>query len=441
MINDINKILEQGAKNIEVMPPEQVWQNIKKGKNSRYVFFIRYYKWRIASLITLFALFTSGLYFVLNSKNTNKTLSTSNIENSDNNISQKFAMPDNSNSVDMNGETTENENADLNAENKNKKIYSHKNDFNSGKKSSEISINVNEDNKSDKNTENIRKYDILNFNKRLIRMFKYSIFPKFEEYKTVKLKSNKTFAKNREKENEKKHRKGTYSLEFGGGPSYIYRNLSGGNYLLRNESEKPMISFQTNIKFNYHINNAFSIQTGLIIETRNEKLNYNHTELRKKLVQTPRTVTVYHPILPPKNVTIIDSSYSKEEVKYDFENINKYTSFNLPILFAYNFGNAKQQYRIAAGTLLNIYSSNNAKIIERNGNETILTTYKEPAKINPSIYSAIAYNKIISTHYSVVFELSYYKNILNRFSSENQIVQRNAGFNFATALKYNIIRR
>ena len=72
MINDINKILEQGAKNIEVMPPEQVWQNIKKGKNSRYVFFIRYYKWRIASLITLFALFTSGLYFVLNSKSSSK---------------------------------------------------------------------------------------------------------------------------------------------------------------------------------------------------------------------------------------------------------------------------------------------------------------------------------------------------------------------------------
>ena len=441
MINDINKILEQGAKNIEVTPPEQVWQNIKKSKNSRYVFFIRYYKWRIASLIALLALFTSGLYFVLNSKNTNKSLSTGKTENTDINISNDFAMPENTNSEDLNNKTNEKENSDLIVDSKFNKHSSNKNTRKSSKKSTENLISLNEDTKSEENIVNISKYDVFSFNIKLLQMFKYSIYPKFEEYKPVSQKPNKTFAKNREKENERKLGKGSYSLEFGGGPSYIYRTLSGGNYLLRNESEKPMISFQTNIKFNYHINNAFSIQTGLIIETRNEKLNYNHTELVENLIETPRIVTVYHPILPPKNITIIDSMYSKQEVKYDFENINKYTSFNLPILFAYNFGNVKQQYRFAAGTLLNIYSSNNAKIIERKGNETVLATYKEPNKINPSIYSAIAYNKIINTQYSIVFEFSYYKNFLNRLSNENQTIQRNAGFNFTTALKYNIIRR
>ncbi|MCC6722502.1 MAG: hypothetical protein IT243_09900 [Bacteroidia bacterium] len=441
---DIEKILAEGAQNFEEIPSEQVWLNIKKGKNSKFIFLFNYHKWRIASTIALLAIVSIVVYYFLNTKDQQSVVKENSIENKSFIPLQKNSIPENEDLI-IDNKNTGIENAEEN-------ISNNSNNNNKSGKQSEKILKKNIAKSTERNDKEIIsgnenynsdfKIEIIEIHSKLNPTIKYIDNIVFEKYTPVSKKFKKNYIKNKEKEQQKyKNSKGTYSLEIGGGPSYLYRKLSGGNYLLRNESEKPLISFQTNFKVNYHINNSFSIQSGLIVETRNEKLNYNHAELRKKLTQTPKIVTVYHPILPPKNITVIDSTYTNETVKYDFENINKYTSFNIPLILGYNFGNSKQQYRISAGTLVNIFSSNNAKIIEKSGHETVLTSYKEPHKINPSIYSAVAYSKIINNHYSLVFELSYYKNLFNRFDSESITKQINSGINFTSAIKYNIIKK
>lgn len=443
MNNDIEKILAQGSKNFEVLPPEQVWQNIKQGKNSRYIFFFRLYKWRIASLIALLALVSTGLYYFNITEVENTKVTTKESENTGINIpetiTENSSNDGNSTSTGENSEKVKKES--LTPEKSSPKTSQKTNIAKSNYKKPFLN---NGNNNVEENEEeifaNTDKYNVFEIISKNIKGLKYSTNPKFEEYTPVNKKSHKSWVKNKEKENNRNAKQGWYSLEIGGGPSYACRNLSGGNYLLRNESEKAMISFQTNVKVNYHLNNKFSVQSGITIETRNEKLNYNHSELQKKLVETPRTITVFHPVLPPKNITVIDSSYVNQTIKYDFENINKYTTFNIPVLIGYNFGNSKLQYRIAAGTLINVISFNNAKIVEKNGSETVLVKYNEPKKINPSIYSAVAMNKVINNHYSIVFELSYYRNMLNRFGAESATKQINSGINFTSAIRYNILR-
>ncbi|NUM30961.1 MAG: outer membrane beta-barrel protein [Bacteroidetes bacterium] len=441
--NDIEKILLQGAKNYEELPPEQVWQKIKKGKNSRYVFFLRFHKWRIAAFIALVAMVSSGFYYFKISQKVKisktEVKKESFIINTPEIVSQN--QIDDNNSISSNKYSEEF--IDKNVTNSNHTAKENQNNI-SVNNNSEKNIEENQDKNivitNEEIFENTNKFNIYEIISKEIKGLKYSTIPIFEKYTPVNKKFHKNWIKNKNEGKDKIVPKGLYSIEIGGGPSYAFRNLSGGNYLLRNESEKAMISFQTNVKVNYHLNPKFSVQTGISVETRNEKLNYNHTELQKKLVETPRVITVFHPVLPPKNITVIDTSYINQTVKYDFENINKYTTFNIPLLFGYNFGNSKLQYRISGGTLINIFSSNNAKIVEKNTTETTLVNYKEAKKINPSIYTAVGLNKVINNHYSIVFEMSYYRNMLNRLGSESNIKQINSGINFSSAIRYNFLK-
>jgi hypothetical protein len=229
-----------------------------------------------------------------------------------------------------------------------------------------------------------------------------------------------------------------FSMEIGGGASYAYRTLSGDGKMLRNESEKANVGLLTAVKINYHINTKWSVQSGLTIENRNEAINYNQTELKDKLTETSRQVTVFHPVLPPRTITVIDSSYSKEKVNYKFNTTNKYQTLNIPLVLGYNFTIGKLQYRISAGPVFNVYSMNTANNLVRINDNIELVPYKESAKIKSSAYTAFALQYPLNQNYAWITEISYYTNFSNRLNSDATLSQKNSGFNLFTGIKFNI---
>jgi hypothetical protein len=281
----------------------------------------------------------------------------------------------------------------------------------------------------------------MNLSSKNIR-FKYLIYPALSQYvystKTKFKKSYKPAVKDKNNDNDQP--KTRYSFELVGGPSFAARKLSGSNYDLRNESEKALLSTQTGIKFNYHFNPTWSLQTGFISENRSENVKYNRTEIQNKLVLSQHDVIIYHPVLPPRHVTVIDSSYVDQNVEFKFNATNKYTSLNIPLMLGYNFTVGKFQYRISGGTLLNMYSINAANNLVRKGNDVVLESYKEKTGIKTSYYGALGMFFPVNQNLSFITELSYYRNTANRLTSESSIKQINYGLNFSGGIKFNIIK-
>lgn len=447
--NDIERMFSEGLQNYEVTPPAHVWTNIQKAKRRGIFYYLANNKLKVASILLLLLAGSSVFYF--NSQNELTSKSESLVKTPDvvntpevveqNNVNENIAPS-------LRNEANEKNNVSTNAEvSKSITIV---------KKSSRKIIQRPVVNPIviEKAEETVPKAPeelnseiyiademFMNLSSKKIR-FKYLIYPALSQYvystKTKFKKPYKPTVKDKNNDNDQPTTR--YSFELVGGPSFATRKLSGSNYDLRNESEKALLSTQTGIKFNYHFNPTWSLQTGFISENRSENVKYNRTEIQNKLVLSQHDVIIYHPVLPPRHVTVIDSSYADQNVEFKFNATNKYTSLNIPLMLGYNFTLGKFQYRISGGTLLNIYSLNAANNLVRKGNDIVLESYKEKSGIKTSYYGALGMFFPVNQNLSFITELSYYRNTANRLTSESSIKQINYGLNFSGGIKFNIIK-
>ncbi len=426
-------MFQEGLQNYEETPPAHVWSNIQKKKRKGLFF----YRWRIASAILLLSMaIVSAYYFKTNKEETISSVKPSTTDRnkvsegkSDNSIIEKPFIYESS---------TENKNLNTPTLYHKIEVSKTKNNIRS------ININykkavssINNEALLDINSNYSNENSPIIINSKHEIKLHYLIYPSLVQYiYTTKRLGKKYLTRIIEKEEVGLGYK--FSIEIIGGPSYAFRTISGQGSELRNESENANISLQTGVKVNYHLNPRWSVQSGLTLENRNEKIKFNHSEIYDKLTQTPHQVTVLHPVLPPRILTVIDSTYSKETVNYNFNTANHYTTFNIPIVLGYSFGLGKLQYRVSAGSLFNIAAKNVASVLMREGNNINLVQYKESAKIKTSIYSAIALQYPLNPNCIAITEFSYYTNISNRLNSDAIIRQRNYGFNLSVGAKFNI---
>ena len=430
--NDMERMFADGLRNYEVTPPAHIWSNIQKRKRKG----LFYYNWKVASALLLLCLTGGATYYFTHENNkadqieisaklsTGKSPEKFDISNSE----KPIIAADNSEKVKISKEPTI-----ITSISKTK-----------GEKVKKQTSKVENDN-SDIPVEEYSKYNtedmIINIESKERIHLKYLIYPSLTRYV---YSSKKLFTKEyKQKVKDKEDKKMTYkySIELPlVGASYSFRKLSGAGDELRSESENAVLSLQTGIKLNYHFNPTWSVQTGLTLENRNEKLKYNRTEIQTILSETPRQVIVYHPVLPPRIITVIDSTYTDKNVEYKFNSINKYYTLNIPLVLGYNFTLGKLQYRFSAGPLFNIYSISRANNLARIGNEIVLVPYKESPKIKTSVYSAVAMQYPINNHYNLFTEISYYANLSNRLNSDAIIQQRNFGINLSGGIKFNLIK-
>ena len=433
---DIEHLFSDKLQNFEVTPSENVWNNIKQKKRKGILFYFSK-NLKVAALLLLISTAVGGIVW-LNQSDEQQIITSQNSKKVNGNVNaeQPINSIDNSNqNVNSNENFTKNKTANVNSSKAGiastiSKVVT-KNSITKGNTSPNKNLH-NEENEVPSTFEAIEIATIHSVK------LKYLIYPSLMQF----VYSNKRIGKKpyitKPKEDEDPILKSRYSMEILGGPSYASKRLSGDDYLLRKESETATMSIQTGLKLNYHLNPKFNIQTGVIIENRNEKIKYTHTEMQKKLTQTSKQVTVYHPVLPPKTITIIDSTYSDEAIDVKFNLTNKYTTISLPLVLGYQFALGKAQYRFSAGTIVNVHSSNSASVLARSGNEIILTPYKENSKIKASVYSAIALQLPMSQTCNFITELSYYNNLSNRLKSESNLKQVNYGFNLSIGASFDL---
>ena len=439
--NDMERMFADGLRDIEVTPPAHVWSNIQKRKRKGLV----YYTWRIASVILLLCIAGSSAFY-FNNKNdkdvdanavisASKTNRSHSSENMDRITAEEKTMADNTSDV---SNSVSSVNSLSTSKSSNTKSTAGK----IKKQKSRVEILV------PKYEIPAEETNVYNTNDLLINMaakddihLRYMIYPSLMQYVyTSKRMFKKYYTPKTKEEDEKLGYKFSVEIPLVGA-SYAFRRVSGDGAILRNESENALFSLQTGIKLNYNFNSKFSVQTGLIVENRNEKIKYDRSEIQDKLTLTPRQVIVYHPVLPPKIITVTDSTYSKENVDYKFDNTNKYTTLNIPLVFGYSFSlKGKAQYRLSTGTLFNVHSMNAAHILVRNGDKIERVPYKESTKINTSVYGAMALMYPVNNHYVLFSELSYYTNLNNRLNSDVAMRQRNYGLNLSGGLKINILK-
>lgn len=436
--NDMERMFQEGLQNYEVTPPAHVWSNIQRRKRKGLFF----YKWRIASILLLLCVAgTSAYYFISENDNTKNSSTISQAEKSatdkdvlaqETNTSPKLSDIVNSeigasNSV-SNSTVTE----------KNKVSISEKSRKNRVEKRKKAQEFVNDFTNNEASAFDTKDLLVTIASKDRVKL-KYIVYPSLMQYiyTTKRLGKKYIVSDNEEKEDKRAY---NYSIEIVGGPTYAFRRLSGNGALLRDESEKAAMGTLTGIKINYNFNTKWTLQTGLTFENRHERISYNRTEIQQKLTVTPHQVTVFHPVLPPKTITVMDSVYTNENVDYKFNSINKYQTFNIPAVVGYNFGLGKMQYRISAGPLFNIYSINTANNLVKNGDKIEMAPYKESTKIKVSVYSAVAFVFPLNQNYDIFTEVSYYSNLGNRLNKEAVLRQKNYGLNLCGGLKINLIK-
>ncbi|MFM9946181.1 MAG: hypothetical protein ACKVQB_13205, partial [Bacteroidia bacterium] len=380
--NDMERMFADSLRDYEVTPPAHVWSNIQKRKRKGLLF----YKWRIASSLLLLCLAgTSAYYFInennkkLNDSKISKTAKNNTISSLDN--PPKKGSP---NQEDYVSQQPTNTNLENSTSFDNANIITKSTPPALSKHASIGETTKNNDPVIENTVFDTKDLVFRIAAKNNIRL-KYIIYPSLMQfvYTSKKLGKRIVTPKKPIEDDELGYK---FSIEFGGGPSYAFRKLSGNGVLLRNESEKALLGLQTGIKVNYHINSKWSIQTGLTLENRNEKIKYNRIEIKEKLTETPRQVTIFHPVLPPRTITVVDSNYSEENIEYKFNTTNKYQIVSIPTVLGYNFGVGKLQYRVSAGALFNIYSMNSAFNLVKNGEKIELIPYTESTKIKTSVF-------------------------------------------------------
>ena len=459
--NDIDQMFSEGLRDLEVTPPAHVWDNIKKGKRRGFLLYKNLLK--ISALLLLIAGASIAAYYF----NETPTAVTSNdvVTSNDNQVAETPSTELNNTNTNKNSDaeiSNDVQNANNTASSsttKNTAVVNQK--HNSGSSTKHQTIKTNQtiaDNSaadnhiiSDNTTESQEQstkvesqnfdYSVPELISRKSVVLNYLIYPGLMQY----VYSNKRLFKKYEnkfiKDDEPVFTQPRYAIEILGGPSYASRKLYSGESDLRDASEKAVLSIQTGLRLSYNFNPKWSVQSGVLLENRNEKVKYSYSEEKTNLIQTPRQVTIYHPVLPPHNITVIDSSYQEETINHKYNYSNKYTSLNVPVLLGYTFGLGKLQYRLSAGTMVTVLTSNSANILQKQNTEIVIVPYRESTKLKTSALATFGVQIPLSSNCSFLGELSSYYNITNRLRSESLVKQRNFGYNLSAGIRVNLLKK
>ncbi len=433
-LNNFERIMAEKLSHYEEVPPAHIWTNIQKSKRKGLLF----QHWKLAASVLLILISVTGTLWYLNQKDsvggvtTHKNL---NASQSANETMKDPSFDERNAKSNLNTASAEQETGSMTHIKPIKPSGLH------SKHAFKQKIKTSEPVKKDEPLEDYlqNSFERLNMMSRNQTKLSYIIYPSLMQFVYTSKRLGKKYYASIPDDKSQFHTS-KWSIEAGGGPNYAFRTLSGPGSEIRNESEKATFGLTTIAKVNYMINPRWSVQTGLTLENRNEKIKYNTTVNEEILTQTSRQVTILHPVLPAKTITVIDSSYSNQNKDYNFSSVNKYQSLNLPVVIGYNFSLGKLKYRASAGALFNILSMNTAYTLNHKDNVPELLAYSESKKINTSLYSAMAILYPLNEHCEGLLELSYYKNLNNRLNSEAILRQRNFGYTLTLGAKYNILK-
>lgn len=232
-----------------------------------------------------------------------------------------------------------------------------------------------------------------------------------------------------------------WSVLVSAGPAYAYRRLESKSspdiVALRNGSESAKLSHQSSILAHFEIQPGFEIYSGINWLQRREQMEYVKTTTFVNTTIKSHEVIEYHPILPPKRITIYDTAHQQMEVKSNESRQNSYTHITIPVGFRFSAYGNKLGYHISVDGAMQIASLNKGSVMHNQSEELDLTApdYKRK-QVGYSASGSFGVSYLMTNRWSLVSEYraTYFLSPTN--GSGYQINQYDFGHGLLFGMKY-----
>ena len=199
---------------------------------------------------------------------------------------------------------------------------------------------------------------------------------------------------------------GRVALEIYGGPAVSLKSLrdvTGESLYLtrRNETESARVAMNAGFKVEFGIKPNLSVKTGINYTLLNERFDYQNT-------MEERITIIY---VRDMNGVIIDSTLTREFGTREKTTYNRYHLIDIPILISYSVSTKSLSMALNAGALVNLYFGQKGDIIEPvstlmptsiTTGESIYPVFKN--NVGVSLYAGLSVYYPIRKSIDLVFE-------------------------------------
>ena len=242
---------------------------------------------------------------------------------------------------------------------------------------------------------------------------------------------------------DRKMRNTDWDLEIYASPDYAFKTVSSITasraYMDRKDSsEKSQVSFTAGFRIVKPINDHFSIKTGLQYSQINEHFNYrSENEIKTTTVVTVRTITLIN-----GNTVIVSDTSVVQQIGFKNNTVkNRYSSFDIPALLSYQFGNDDLKIGLNAGVIFNISSWYQGVVLDTSLIAKPLTketniSYKN--NIGMGIYTGISITKRLNYNTSIFAEPYFRYNLSDMTTPQSSFTQRFSIGGLSIGLRMNL---
>ncbi len=239
------------------------------------------------------------------------------------------------------------------------------------------------------------------------------------------------------------NRSSNWYIEAFASPDYTMKrtntNLLNEEYLRRKDStESYNGAFTAGIRVSKTFGNHMLVKTGLQYSQINEKFNYQ-AENERRLVTVVTIRTIIRGNNPGDTLTVRDTSIV-EQIGYRVKTThNRYSSFDVPVILGYEWGNDDWRGSINAGVIFNVRSWQQGDVLDTSYQPLSFDKSSPVFKHNIGIglYAGVSLIKPVADRWDVFAEPYLRYNISNMTSSNSPFNQKFniIGINFGVRYK------
>lgn len=242
-------------------------------------------------------------------------------------------------------------------------------------------------------------------------------------------------------ENNTDPEKTAFFIEVNGGPSVSFRNLSGSNTIVtdRNTHEKSMLTYNAGVDFGIIIKNKFIINTGVGIDNKGEKYNYEG----RPAIFTEGLDTTY--TLDTNNmdtIMIVTTVSTQTEKAIEAKSAkNKYQFIRIPLMFGYRIAIGEKWFVTPSlGVVINYLISATSVWLDPETKEYVYYNKKDNVFSETSIEGRIKLDlgMNITDKWSVGIQPAYTRSLQSIYRKEDkyQLKLKPYSYDFNIAVRY-----
>ena len=222
-----------------------------------------------------------------------------------------------------------------------------------------------------------------------------------------------------------------WSVEVLYGPGMAGRSLSGGSsswMQQRNETEKASWSQSAGLRANYQLSPYWKLSTGVVYSQRGEQFSTTLESERMDTMIQSSEIVIYHPVNPPRTVTIYDTTVTTQYISQDLSSSNVYRQLSIPLELERSFYiRDRWTLMVRPGVQFSVWSTGKGLMLDESGQVAAIEELpvKSAGVVNLSIGAGSAYRMNDKVSLLVYPRLTY--GINSTMGNEFQLTQQEYG--------------